>query len=122
MSRVVPRKEAFGLSLVSSDMRALCNGNVSLSADVVALADASRQKIPGSESLTKDEQVRRFFWGLGLESKWAYALPLANAVLQVFGVKQSWDGWEVAALEQHASNERLNTLVEDSKTRNKWPW
>lgn len=38
MARVVPRREAFGLSLVSADMRALCDGDVSLSAEDIALS------------------------------------------------------------------------------------
>ncbi|KAK7701484.1 hypothetical protein SLS64_010228 [Diaporthe eres] len=37
MARVVPRGEAFGLSLVSADMRALCDGDVSLSAEDIAV-------------------------------------------------------------------------------------
>ncbi|KAK4072086.1 hypothetical protein Trihar35433_4150 [Trichoderma harzianum] len=44
MARVVPRREAFGPSLVTADMDALCTGKVSLSADDVALTDALRQK------------------------------------------------------------------------------
>lgn len=58
--------------------------------------------------------MRRFFWGLGLEPKWAYALPLANAILQVFGVEQGWDEWKEVALKRYEGDERLKALVEES--------
>lgn len=111
MARIVPRREAFGLSLVSADMRALCGGKVALSQEDVALGSAMREKSSGLASHTGDEKVRRFFWGLGLETKWARALPLANALLQVFGVEQSWDEWKETALERYDSDERLKALV-----------
>lgn len=114
MARVVPRREAFGLSLVSADMRTLCDGDVSLSAEDVALGDALNNEIPGTGSFTKDERVRRFLWGLGFESKWVYALPLANAILQVFGVEQGWDEWKKCSLERYQSDERLTALVDYS--------
>ncbi|KAF6795377.1 hypothetical protein CMUS01_15936 [Colletotrichum musicola] len=65
MARIVPRREAFALSLISADMTALCNGRVSLSEKYVALGNALRVKRPGLVSYTRDEKVRRFFWGLG---------------------------------------------------------
>ncbi|KAK7731907.1 hypothetical protein SLS63_005205 [Diaporthe eres] len=114
MARVVPRGEAFGLSLVSADMRALCDGDVSLSAEDIALGKALNEEIPGTMEFTKDERIRRFLWGLGLESKWEYALPLANAILQVFGVEQGWDEWKKRSLERYGSDERLKSLVDDS--------
>ncbi|KAK3368647.1 hypothetical protein B0H63DRAFT_529009 [Podospora didyma] len=98
MARVVPRREAFALSLVSADMGAVYDGKVSLSENDIALGSALRERDPRFASQARDEKVRRFFWGLGLEVEWASALPLANAVLQVFGVEQSWDAWEVEAL------------------------
>lgn len=112
MARVVPRREAFGLSLVSADMRALCRGNVSLSTGDVELVKALGEKMPGTEDLTKDERVRRYLWGLGLESEWIHALPLAQAILQVSGVEQGWDEWKACALERYGSDERLNVLRE----------
>ncbi|KAJ2974940.1 hypothetical protein NUW58_g8497 [Xylaria curta] len=98
MARIVPRREAFAPSLVSADMNALCGGSVSLSTRDSALANALREKRAGMASHFEDEKVRRFFWGLGLEPKWAYALPLAKALLQVFGVEQGWDEWKGEAL------------------------
>jgi aminoglycoside phosphotransferase (APT) family kinase protein len=112
MARVVPREEAFALSLVSADMRALCEGDVSLSTSDVALSNSLDEKVPGLASHMRDEKVRRFFWGLGLEPKWDAALPLANAILQVFEVEKSWDEWKELALKQYKGDERLKALVE----------
>jgi hypothetical protein len=65
---------------------------------------------PNSDSEEKfflkhvDDKVRRFFWGLGLESQWDYALPLANAILRVFGVgdeeEDGWEEWKEGALKR----------------------
>ncbi|KAI1420819.1 hypothetical protein F5Y12DRAFT_771111 [Xylaria sp. FL1777] len=114
MARVVPRREAFAPSLVTADMHALCGGKVSLSTQDVALSNALREKGLGLESHTRDEKVRRFFWGLGLEPKWAYALPLAKAILQVFGVEKGWDEWREVALKRYEGDKRLKALVEAS--------
>ncbi|KAG5761230.1 hypothetical protein H9Q72_010658 [Fusarium xylarioides] len=113
MARVVPRREAFGPSLVTADMSALCGGKLSLSAGDVALTDALRQKgISKLASGVVDEKVRRFFWGLALESKWSHALPLACAILEVFGVSQDWTEWRETALKEYETDERLKGLVE----------
>lgn len=114
MARIVPRREAFALSLVTADIGALCDDNVSLSTEDIALGNALREKVSGLASYTGDEKVRRFFWGLGLEPEWAYALPLANAILQVFGVEQGWDEWKEAALKRYEGDQRLKALVEES--------
>lgn len=111
MARVVPRREAFALSLVSADMAALCNGDVSISEEDRSLRDAVRDIDPSLAVHMEDEKVRRFFWGLGLESDWDCALPLANAILQVFGVEQTWDEWKSAALKQYRNDERLSKLI-----------
>lgn len=112
MARVVPRREAFALSLVTADMNALCAGNVSLSSRDVALRDALHEKRPDLAGCMEDEKMRRFFWGLGLETEWKYALPLANAILQVFGIEQSWDAWSTLALMRYDDDERLKKLIE----------
>lgn len=113
MARVVPRREAFGPSLITADMNALCGGKVSLSADDVALADALRQKgLSWMTGCAVDEKARRFFWGLGLESEWLDALPLAMAILQAFGVSQDWAQWRETALKKYETDERLKGLVE----------
>jgi hypothetical protein len=119
MAPVVPRREALALSLVSADMRVLCDGHVSLSAKDMALSNALREKGSVLASHAEDEKARRFFWGLGLEPKWAYALPLANAILEVFGVEQGWDEWKVGTLKGYGGDERLKALVkEPGKARN----
>lgn len=112
MARVVPRREAFGPSLVTADMTALCNGHVSLSADDAALTDELRRA--GLDKLHTnmiDERARRFFWGLALEPRWDDALPLAKAILEVFGVAQSWAEWREMALEKHHADSRLQNLL-----------
>lgn len=68
MARIVPRREAFGLSLVSADIGAFCDGKVALGQKDIALSTAMREKGPGLANQTGDEKVRRFFWGLGLEA------------------------------------------------------
>lgn len=113
MARVVPRREAFALSLVSADMNALCGGHVSLSKEDVALGSALREKGSGLARYTGDEKVRRFFWGLGLEPEWACALPLANAILRIFGVEEGWDEWKEGALKRYERDERLRALVSE---------
>jgi hypothetical protein len=114
MARIVPRREAFALSLVSADMRALCGGDVSLSTKDLELSNALREKGAWLASYTGDEKVRRFFWGLGLEPNWAYALPLTNAILRVFGFEQGWDEWKEVALKRYEGDERLKVLMEES--------
>lgn len=114
MARIVPRREAFGLSLVSADMNDFCDGNVSIGTKDIALINALREKGVGLASHTGDEKMRRFIWGLGLEAKWAYALPLANAILRVFEVEQSWDEWKTAAMRRYEGDSRLKALVEES--------
>lgn len=115
MARVVPAVEAFGPSLVTSDMSALCGGDVGLTEDDKALAEALADQVPELAQYATNEQVRRFVWGLAHEKEWEYALPLAKALLQVFGVEQGWDEWRVTALQKYASDERLQILVESEE-------
>ncbi|KAK0712532.1 hypothetical protein B0T26DRAFT_752759 [Lasiosphaeria miniovina] len=92
MARVVPRQEAFGASPVTASMSSLCRGKVSLSKDDVALAAALEERgSPELASCMVDEKARRFFWGLALEPKWSHALPLANAILEVFRARLVWE-------------------------------
>ncbi|KAK1561602.1 uncharacterized protein LY79DRAFT_574036, partial [Colletotrichum navitas] len=114
MARVVPRREAFALSLISADMGALCTGNVSLSAKDIELSNAMIEKRVVLPEHMVDEKARRFFWGLGHESKWEYALPLANAILRIFGANQVWDDWRKAALKRYESDGRLRALLKQS--------
>jgi len=112
MARIVPRHEAFGPSLVTADMNALCNGKFSLSPNDLVLADMLRRRgLSDLASNMIDEKVRRFFWGLALEPEWTYALPLANAILKAFGVVEGWSQWKESALKEYETDERLKGLI-----------
>lgn len=111
MARLVPPREAFGPSLVTADMHALCRGQVSLSANDLALADLLRRRGFSAASNMTDEKARRYFWGLGIEPEWKYALPLAQAILEVFGVRDGWERWRERALREYGDDERLNGLI-----------
>lgn len=115
MARIVPRREAFALSLVTADMSALCGGQSSLSKSDIELRDILREKRPELASYMGDEKMRRFFWGLGLETQWKYALPLATAILRVLGVSQSWDEWSTLAVRTYDEDARLKKLVQDTR-------
>lgn len=115
MARIVPRREAFSLSLVTADMSALCGGKSSLSTKDIELRDVLRGKRPGLASYMEDEKMRRCFWGLRLETEWKYALPLATAILWVFGVRQSWEEWSTLAMRTYRDDDRLKKLVEVSR-------
>jgi hypothetical protein len=108
MARLVPRHEAFGPSLVTADMNALCNGEISLSPDDLILADMlGRRGLSDPASNATDDKIRRYFWGLALEPKWAYAEPLANAILKAFGVVEGWSPWKESALKEYETDECL---------------
>ncbi|KAG9247268.1 hypothetical protein BJ878DRAFT_580844 [Calycina marina] len=79
MGRVVPRREAFGPSLVTADVRNWCPS--SLSANDVVLVD-----------------ILELVWGLECMPWWEQALSLANAILRAFGVDEDWSQLEEAAL------------------------
>ena len=112
MARIVPRHEAFGPSLVTADMNALCNGKFSLSPSDLVLADMLRRRgLSDLASNMTDEKVRRYFWGLALEPEWTYALPLANAILKAFGVMEGWSQWKESALKEYETDERLKLLI-----------
>lgn len=66
MAHIVPRREAFALSVVSADMRALCGGGISLSTSDLALRNAFCEKEARLASHIRDEKVRRFVWSLRL--------------------------------------------------------
>lgn len=112
MARVVPRSEAFGPSLVSADMDALCGGDVSLSGEDRLLAAAlAESPSPGLAAYMADERARKFFWGLGMEREWEYALPLADAILTAFGAGSEWSAWREGALREYGDDERLQKLL-----------
>ena len=94
-------------------MGAIYDGHVSLSENDVALNKALNERGSRLLGYTGDEKVRRFFWGLGLESRWENALPLATAILRVFRFEGGWDEWKEAALKQHEGDERLQDIIKD---------
>ncbi|OAQ98148.1 hypothetical protein LLEC1_03071 [Akanthomyces lecanii] len=112
-ARVVPRQEAFGYSLVSADMGLLCSGKAGLGASDAAFAAASRvAAIRGG--VGDDDKVRRYMWGLGSEAEWKHALPLAERLLEMFGVEMSWAEWKQEAVTAHyAGDARLRALLEN---------
>lgn len=64
VARIVPRREAFALSLVSADMRALCDGDALLSTDKMPLREVVREGGRGSLGRhVQDEKMRRLSWG-----------------------------------------------------------
>lgn len=107
MARIVRRREAFAAPLVSADMKALCEGDVSPSENDVALNNVLHEKRPGLADHMKNEKVRRFFWGLGLR------VAIGKCLLQVFEIEHGWDEWKEVALKRHESDERLKSLVEE---------
>ncbi|CAI6087948.1 unnamed protein product [Clonostachys chloroleuca] len=111
MARTVPRLEAFGPSLVTADMNALCAGKVCLTENDRILARELGKLSPQLADCSVDEKTRRFFWGLALEADWTDAKPLAVAILTVFGVDQRWEEWREHALKRYQGDGRLQRLL-----------
>ncbi|PQE03861.1 aminoglycoside phosphotransferase protein [Rutstroemia sp. NJR-2017a BBW] len=66
MACIVPRYEAFGPSLVTADMNALCDGKLSLSPNDLALADMLRRR--ASSDLASNMTDEKFL-GPGLRAR-----------------------------------------------------
>ncbi|EPS26529.1 hypothetical protein PDE_01466 [Penicillium oxalicum 114-2] len=77
-ARVVPAGEAFGPSLATAEMDGIYNGRSSLTVHDLALARFLEAK--GATSLagimSRDEKVRRFFFGLEVDLFWEETLSL----------------------------------------------
>ena len=117
MAKLVPRREAFRPSLITVDMRRSCHGQVSLSADDHLLANAMRESGISEKSsrlVAVDEKARRFLWGLAHEANWSNALPLAVAILKVFGVTTFWTDWREVALIKYRKDTRLHKLLTEA--------
>jgi hypothetical protein len=67
----------------------------------IELKNACAARSPSLVLGMEDEKMRRFFWGLGLESEWRYALPLAEAILKIFGVEKTWNEWKEDAIRRN---------------------
>lgn len=120
MARVVPWREAFALSLVTADMTNVFEGLPQLSENDVDFQDIMRRLEPRLAEHMGDEKMRRFLWGLGLESEWRYALPFANAILRIFGVKQEWEEWKQSAVDRYGNDDRLSALIQASALREEY--
>ncbi|GAB1320893.1 Aminoglycoside phosphotransferase domain-containing protein [Madurella fahalii] len=120
MARVVPKCEAFGPSLVTVNLASFYKGDVSPSEDDVYLRDALREKGHAELARWMDDEnskLRRFCYGLAFEIKWSDALPLANGILKVFGVKQEWEEWKEMALKEYSDDKRLQAVVKSCAPR-----
>ncbi len=110
MARIAPAIEAFGPSLATADMNALCQGKYGLTSKDKLLASILRKK--GAADLANimsvHEKVRRFMWGLGAETDWAEARPLVGAIFEAFGdgTDVDWEEWKDRELERHQGDAR----------------
>jgi hypothetical protein len=107
IARIVPAAEAFGPSLVMTNMSALFGVDVGLIDDDMVLVEAFMKQAPELAQHSTDERVRRFVWDLAHEKESEYALPLAKALLQGLGVEQDWEEWRVTALQNYQADKRL---------------
>ena len=115
MARIAPACEAFGPSLATADMNALCQGEYGLTAKDKLLASILRKKgaIDLADIMSANEKVRRFMWGLGAETDWTYARPLVNAIFEAFGERKDvkWEEWKDKELERRQGDVRLKRLI-----------
>lgn len=115
MARVVPASEAFGPSLVTADMADIYDGLSSLTIHDHALARFLNAK--GAADLagimSKDEKLRRFFFGLDVDLPWDETLLLIRGIWTAFGLEDTdWKAWKVAMLERHIHDGRLRNLID----------
>jgi aminoglycoside phosphotransferase (APT) family kinase protein len=115
MARIAPAVEAFGPSLVTADMNALCQGKYGLTSKDKLLASILRKKgaVDLANSMSAHEKARRFMWGLGAETDWQYARPLANAIFEAFGGGKmvNWGEWKEKELTIRQGDVRLQRLI-----------
>ncbi|KAJ5714556.1 uncharacterized protein N7483_011737 [Penicillium malachiteum] len=116
MARVVPANEAFGPSLVTAEMSDIYDGISSLTVQDQALARLLREKGAGhlADIMSKDERLRRFFFGLDVDFPWEDTLLLIRGIWTAFGVGRDieWKTWKIEMLEQHVEDERLKEMIE----------
>lgn len=116
MARVVPASEAFGPSLVTAEMGDIYDGVSSLTIHDHALARFLNAKgAPGlADIMSKDERLRRFFFGLDVDLPWGETLPLIRGIWTAFGVEKDidWKAWKVDMLERHIHDGRLKHIID----------
>ncbi|KAB8262450.1 hypothetical protein BDV32DRAFT_20294 [Aspergillus pseudonomiae] len=116
MARVVPANEAFGPSLVTAEMGEIYNGVSSLTVHDHALARFLKAK--GEDDLadimSKDEKLRRFFFGLDVDFSWNETLLLIRGIWAAFGMDKNtdWKVWKTDMLDQHMHDERLMNIID----------
>ncbi|KAJ2897730.1 hypothetical protein MKZ38_004406 [Zalerion maritima] len=113
MARLVPRREAFGPSIITANMADMYDGNVGRSEGDARLTGALRMAGEDdlADSMAGDDLVRRFVWGLALETKWKYAKPMAEGLLAALGEKRGFDIWRGEAIGMWKNDERLASLT-----------
>jgi len=116
MTRLVPASEAFGPSLVTAEMDGIYNGVSSLTIHDHALARCLKAK--GADGLaditSRDERLRRFFFGLDVDIPWEEALLLIHGIWTALGVEKDteWKAWKVKMLERHVDDGRLKLVID----------
>ena len=116
MARVVPASEAFGPSLVTAEMSDIYNGLSSLTTHDRALARFLKAKGEDdlADMMSKDERLRRFFFGLDVDFPWDETLLLIRGIWAAFGMDRNtnWKAWKTGMLEQHIHDERLKKIID----------
>lgn len=115
MARLVPASEAFGPSLVTANMNDIYDGVSSLTVHDHALAHALRDK--GADGLadimSRDERLRRFFFGLDVDFSWEETLLLIRGIWAAFGVGDvDWSAWKENMLRKNSHEERLKQVLD----------
>lgn len=115
MARVVPAREAFGPSLVTAEMGDVYGGVSSLTTHDHELARFlnANGAFGLADIMSKDDKLRRSFFGLDVDLPWAEALLLVRGIWAAFGVEDTdWNIWKVNMLERHVHDERLNCIID----------
>lgn len=115
MARLVPAIEAFGPSLVTADMSAIYNGESCVTGYDRSLAHYLREK--GADDLaglmSRDERLRRFFFGLDVDFAWDEALGLVRGIWAAFGGEGDldWQVWKADLLRGCGCDGRLEGII-----------
>jgi aminoglycoside phosphotransferase (APT) family kinase protein len=120
-SRIVPKFEAFGPSLVTADMNDIYQGSSKLSQDDLVLQEELKKK--GSQlahSIANGEKLRRFIFALstGVEMPWSEAVDLFWGIVQAFEgdpADRDWEKWKTAYLIKLQDDRRLDALLKELK-------
>ncbi|KAL4891336.1 hypothetical protein BDV59DRAFT_182251 [Aspergillus ambiguus] len=115
MARVVPANEAFGPSLVTAEMNDIYNGVSSLTVHDHTLAHFLKAKGAAdlANIMSRDERIRRFFFGLDVDLPWTETLLLIRGIWAAFGVDRDtdWKAWKVDMLKRCSHDECLKQII-----------